>query len=46
MDFVQSLQKAIDYIEENILEPITYEDVAEHVYMSICLTIIFIGHLA
>ncbi|ROR29070.1 AraC family transcriptional regulator [Mobilisporobacter senegalensis] len=34
MDFVQSLQKAIDYIEENILEPITYEDVAEHVYMS------------
>lgn len=34
MDFIQSLQKAIDYIEEHILERITYEDVAKQVYMS------------
>jgi len=34
MDFIQSLQKAIDYMEEYLLEPITYEDVAKHVYMS------------
>lgn len=34
MDFIQSLQKAIDYMEEHILEPITYKDVAKHVYMS------------
>ncbi|MBS4537686.1 AraC family transcriptional regulator [Clostridium sp. D2Q-11] len=34
MDFIQNLQRAIDYMEENILEPITYEDVAKHVYMS------------
>lgn len=34
MDFIQNLQKAIDYMEEHILEPITYEDVAKHVYMS------------
>ncbi|MDF2881386.1 MAG: AraC family transcriptional regulator [Clostridiaceae bacterium] len=34
MDFVQSLQMAIDYMEEHILEPITYEDVAKHVFMS------------
>ena len=34
MDFVQSLQRAIDYMEEHILEPITYEDVAKHVFMS------------
>lgn len=34
MDFIQSLQKAIDYMEEHLLEPITYEDVAKHLYMS------------
>ncbi|MBU9712375.1 AraC family transcriptional regulator [Evansella tamaricis] len=34
MDFIQSLQKAIDFIEKNILEPITYEDVAKHLHMS------------
>lgn len=34
MDFIQNLQKAIDYMEKNILEPITYEDVAKYVYMS------------
>ena len=34
MDFIQNLQKAIDYMEEHILEPITYEDVAKHIYVS------------
>lgn len=34
MDFIQSLQKAIDYMEEHILEPITYEDVAKYLYVS------------
>ena len=34
MDFVQSLQTAIDYMEEHILESITYEQVAKQVYMS------------
>ncbi|WP_250816180.1 AraC family transcriptional regulator [Clostridium swellfunianum] len=34
MNFIQNLQRAIDYMEEYILEPITYEDVAKHVYMS------------
>ena len=34
MDFIQNLQMAIDYMEEHILESITYEDVAKHVYMS------------
>jgi AraC family transcriptional regulator len=34
MDFIQNLQKAIDYIEEHILEPITYKDVAKHIYIS------------
>ena len=34
MDFIQNLQRAIDYMEEHILEPITYEDVAKHIYMS------------
>jgi len=34
MDFIQNLQRAIDYMEDNILEPITYEDVAKRVYMS------------
>lgn len=34
MDFIHYLQKAIDYMEEHILESITYEDVAKHVCMS------------
>ncbi|WP_027633702.1 AraC family transcriptional regulator [Clostridium hydrogeniformans] len=34
MDFIQNLQRAIDFIEEHILERITYEDVANHVFMS------------
>jgi len=34
MDFIQNLQKAIDYMEKHILEPITYEDVAKHIYVS------------
>lgn len=34
MDFIQSLQQAINYMEEHILDPITYEDVAKHVHMS------------
>lgn len=34
MDFIQNLQKAIDYMEEHILEQITYEDVAKHLYVS------------
>lgn len=34
MDFIQNLQRAIDFMEEHILETITYEDVANHVFMS------------
>lgn len=34
MDCIQSIQKAIDYMEEHILEDINYEDVAKNVYMS------------
>ena len=34
MECIQSIQKAIDYMEKNILEDINYEDVARHVYMS------------
>lgn len=34
MDCIQSIQKAINYMEENILENINYEDVASEVYMS------------
>ncbi len=34
MDFIQNLQKAIDYMEDHILEPITYEDVAKQLYVS------------
>ncbi|GKX27774.1 AraC family transcriptional regulator [Vallitalea longa] len=34
MDFIQNLQKSIDYMEEHLLEPITYEDVAKYLYMS------------
>jgi len=34
MDFIQNLQRAIDYMEEHLMEQITYEDVAKYVYMS------------
>ncbi|MFV0393349.1 MAG: effector binding domain-containing protein [Coprobacillaceae bacterium] len=34
MNYIESLQQAITYMEEHILEPITYHDVASHVYMS------------
>lgn len=34
MDFIQNLQMAIDFIEEHILEQITYEDVANHLFIS------------
>jgi len=34
MEWIKSLNKAIDYIEENITETITCEDVAEHIYLS------------
>ncbi|WMM26323.1 AraC family transcriptional regulator [Tissierella sp. MB52-C2] len=34
MDCIQSIQKAIEYMEEHILENINYEDVSRQVYMS------------
>lgn len=34
MDCIQSIRSAIEYMEEHMLEEITYEDVACHVYMS------------
>jgi AraC family transcriptional regulator len=34
MEFIQSIQRAIEFMEEHILDPINYEDVARHVYMS------------
>lgn len=34
MNYIQSIQEAINYMEENILEDISYEDVARQVYMS------------
>lgn len=34
MDCIQSIQKAIEYMEEHIFETINYEDVARQVYMS------------
>lgn len=34
MDCIQSVQKAIEYMEDHILENINYEDVARQVYMS------------
>lgn len=34
MDYIKSMQSAIDYMEEHMLENISYEDVADHVYMS------------
>lgn len=34
MNYIQSMQTAINYMEEHILEDINYEDVARQVYMS------------
>ncbi|MFA9560406.1 helix-turn-helix domain-containing protein [Evansella sp. AB-rgal1] len=34
MDIIKNLQTAINYMEDNILEPITYEDVANHLHIS------------
>lgn len=34
MDCIQSLRRAIEYMENHMLDDITYEDVAQHVYMS------------
>jgi len=34
MDCIQSIRSAIEYMEEHLLENVTYEDVARHVYMS------------
>jgi AraC family transcriptional regulator len=34
MEWVKTLNQAIDYMEENIMEDITCEDVAGHVYLS------------
>lgn len=34
MDFIQSLQKAIEYMENHILEAINYEQVAKHIHVS------------
>ncbi len=34
MDWIQSLNEAIDYIEDHILEPMTCADVANHVFIS------------
>ena len=34
MDWIQGIQKAIDYIEENITVKIDYEEVAKRAYTS------------
>jgi AraC family transcriptional regulator len=34
MEVIQSIQRAIAYMEDHMLEPINYEDVARQVYMS------------
>lgn len=34
MDCIRILQEAINFMEEHILEPISYEDVAAHLYVS------------
>lgn len=34
MDCIQSIRSAIEYMENHMLDNITYEDVARHVYMS------------
>lgn len=34
MEWVRQLQRAVDFMEEHLLEDINYEDVAGHIYMS------------
>lgn len=34
MNWIKGIQKAIDYVEENICEEINYEDVAKQAYSS------------
>lgn len=34
MDWIQTLQEAIGFMEKNLLVPITYEDAAKHLHMS------------
>ncbi len=34
MDFISTLSAAIHYMEEHLTDPITYEDVAKHLYIS------------
>lgn len=34
MDYLQTMQRAIDYMEEHMLEKISYEDAARQVYLS------------
>lgn len=34
MEWIKSLNEAIDYIEDNITDKIRCEDVAEHIYLS------------
>ena len=34
MDWVESLNKALDYIEDNLFENITCSEIANHVYIS------------
>lgn len=34
MEWLQSLNRAIDYMEEHLTDNITCEDVAEHIYIS------------
>jgi len=34
MDWIQSLNKAIDYMEDNLLTELNYEDIAGHVFIS------------
>ncbi|SFC62366.1 AraC family transcriptional regulator [Alkalibacterium subtropicum] len=34
MDYFKTIQKAIDYMEDHLLEDISYSDVAKHLYLS------------
>ncbi len=38
MDWIKDIQKAINYIEENLLEDINAEDVSKYVYSSSTLS--------
>ena len=35
MEVIQSIQRAIAYMEDHMLETINYEDVARHVYVKL-----------